>query len=305
MMTLPVTMLGAAGWKSILEGGTLPGQRPVRPDRVRAYARRMADGTWIPSASLILIDGEGRLINGVHRATAALQHCERTGGEVGSLITTVEDPRAFVFQDESLATRSLTDCLRVLRPKGRYFSTIASFVHVVSLFDAEGIPPLDGSKRDVDRPRVLEFADANWTRLEEVAKMARDIAAHDNEKAIHGPANRSGLVTGKIAGTLLWTIWTHPDRDGFWTGYMEGLYDQNVRNGDARAAAMLHWRKVRDAQGDLAVGAMSFNAFRYRVTLAASAWNAWTRGTPWRPPTGEWRREWPLEGAWTNTRPTP
>lgn len=86
------------------------GNRKIKEDVVKSYARQMSNGMWTDSNDAICFSKDGVLLNGQHRLNA----CVHSGCEFTSIVRWDADPDSFANMDIG-ARRTNTDIARGIR----------------------------------------------------------------------------------------------------------------------------------------------------------------------------------------------
>lgn len=110
---------------------TMNVNRPLRNERVEAYARDMASGDWRVTGDSVKFDRDGHLIDGQHRCWA----CIEAGCEFTTTVAVGIDPEAFAVLDSGLP-RSAADMLTLSGETGA--KALASVAKMILLHKAGG-----------------------------------------------------------------------------------------------------------------------------------------------------------------------
>lgn len=272
--------------ETLLRENNFSGQRRVREETVKRYAKAMADGRWTPGTQLAFCECEGQLVlvNGQHRLSAVVAHGAPVEFQI--LVNKVSHWRQISEQyarhDYDAKKRSFGD---VLRAAGMYVESGLPLRVLNNIPLASVI--LDRGFRDF-KAAETESAEARLDRVRAWTPTAKILV--DSTKTKIPRIEDRPWAAGSLA-VMLATIKYCPERAvAFWRTSLE---DDGLRNTDPR------YHVVRYIDSNV----VHCTADRESLARAcANAWNAyylgremkclrprakhdiWVAGTPWANP---------------------
>jgi hypothetical protein len=146
---------------------SLPEQRPLRPMKVEQHKRAMRSGEWWPKAKPLMLDKEGRLIEGMHRLRALVE----TGLPQWFVVYRGVDSAMFMDVDDGQAIKTLNDVL-IAKGVARGTSAMAAQVVRMAWRASQGHSVLDDRHQPRNREGWALFAQ-NRHPIEESVRLAR------------------------------------------------------------------------------------------------------------------------------------
>lgn len=225
--------------------------RPVSAAVVRSFADAMRRGEWKVTHQGIALDSAGRLIDGQHRLTAAVE----AGVPLKVLVFTDVEPDTFDVLDAG-KKRSAADALAIAGEKSTHL--LASMIRVVWLFDNRPDIAWYGGGASVSTPQILALLDMH-PKIRDFVPVAQEIA--DTTGTIKSAAGAASYLVSRNNAKRKVQPWLE--------GLIEGA---GLGRGDARLKFRNHMTALaRKEAGEV----QRRRDNREHVWLYLTAFNAW------------------------------
>lgn len=224
--------------------------RNVRPVKVRAYARDIADGRWTFAADPIRFDWNRNMIDGQHRCLAVIE----AGVPIRQLVVTGLDPDAQTVMDSG-ARRSAADALR-FKGYEHEVGTLAAVAKAWTAWDGgQFARSAAATLPDLTTAEVLAWVDAH-PEVQEAATFARRVYR--------------GIGSTPTALTLAFMVLADIDSRLAIEFFESAAEARTHGRGDPRYAMLRAFQNVRTSSVARAAGV--------NLSLIFRAWNAWVSG---------------------------